>query len=64
MLDFILNASKNKDCIIIYMTDHGISRRMIHIYALSEEYVRAYCYLRKSIRTFKKDGILSAALVK
>jgi predicted DNA-binding transcriptional regulator YafY len=64
MLDYILNASKDKDCVIIYMTDHGISQRRIHIYKLTDTTVKAYCYLRKSMRTFKKDAILSAAPVR
>lgn len=64
MWDYILNASKDKDCVIIYMTDQGISQRKIHIYQLNETTIKAYCYLRKAMRTFRRDAILSAALVK
>lgn len=64
MLDYILNASKDKDCVIVYMSGHGISQRKIYIFELSDKYVKAYCYLRKSVRMFKRDGILSAALVR
>lgn len=63
MLDYILSASKDKDCVIIYMTDHGISQRKIHIYELSETTVKAWCYLRRAVRTFRKDAILSAAMI-
>lgn len=64
MFDYVLNASKDKDCVIVYMTGHEISQRKIHILTLTETSIKAYCYLRKGVRTFKRDSILAAALVK
>lgn len=63
MLDYILNASKDKDCVIVYMTGHGITQRRIHIYKLDDKTVKAWCYLRGGIRTFRKEAILSAKMI-
>ena len=59
--DYVLNHSKDKDCEIVYMTGTKITRRKIHVYEVTDTSVKAYCYLRRSIRLFKKEGILSAS---
>lgn len=63
MLDYILNNSKDKDCVIIYMAGDEITQRKIHVYKVEEEYIKAFCYQKGDIRTFRKDKILSAALI-
>ena len=64
MLDYILNNSKDKDCVIIYMTGNKITKRKIHIYKIDDSYIMAYCHLKHEMRTFKRDGILSATPVR
>lgn len=63
MLDYILNNSKDKDCVIIYMSSKEITQRKIHIYTVDDHYVKAFCYLKGEMRTFHKEGILSAKLM-
>lgn len=60
MVDYVLNASKDKDCFIIYMKGTEITLRKIHITGIDANHVRAYCYLRKGPRVFLKENILSA----
>ncbi|WLR46549.1 WYL domain-containing protein [Halobacillus litoralis] len=44
----------------IYMADEGkISQRVIRVVSIKEETVLAYCYTRKTVRTFKLANILS-----
>ncbi|WP_075035048.1 hypothetical protein [Halobacillus dabanensis] len=45
---------------LIYMADKGkISQRVIRVVSLKEETVLAYCYTRKTVRSFKLANILS-----
>jgi predicted DNA-binding transcriptional regulator YafY len=62
MLEYILNHAKDKDCDIIYMSGDEITQRRIHIYKVENDYIKAFCYQRGDMRTFRKDKILSAAL--
>lgn len=62
MVDYVLNASKDKDCFIIYLKGTEITQRKIHITQIDTDYIRAYCYLRKEPRVFLKKNILSASL--
>jgi len=61
MVDYVLNASKDKDCVIVYMKGEQITQRKIHIFGIDEEHVKAYCYLRKEPRVFLKKNILAAS---
>ncbi|OIK11105.1 WYL domain-containing protein [Bacillus sp. MUM 13] len=48
---------------IIYLSEKGqVSQRRIQVLDLTEEYVRAYCFLRKTNRTFKISNILSCRI--
>jgi predicted DNA-binding transcriptional regulator YafY len=50
---------------MIYLGENGnITQRRIRILELSDRYIKAYCYLRKSKRVFKYDNILSVAFIK
>jgi predicted DNA-binding transcriptional regulator YafY len=62
MTNYVLNASKDKDCFIIYMKGNEITQRKIHVMEITEDYVRAWCYLRNEPRLFRKENILSASL--
>lgn len=66
MIEHILKASLERDWIItiIYQGSSGISKRNIKVLEIQDKNIKAYCYLRKQIRYFNKDGILSAAYFK
>lgn len=63
MIEHILRASLERSWMvtIIYSGDTGISERNIKVLEIYYDRVKAYCYLRKQVRYFKKDNILSAA---
>jgi predicted DNA-binding transcriptional regulator YafY len=45
---------------IIYMARDGtFTKRRIRVIEYSETYVKAYCYTRRMVRIFNKDGILA-----
>ncbi|RYM05643.1 hypothetical protein EWH99_05425 [Sporolactobacillus sp. THM7-7] len=51
---------------IIYLGKHekGMSQRHVRIIAVTDGYVKAYCYTRRQIRVFKRKNILAYAKVK
>ncbi|WP_332238636.1 hypothetical protein [Sporolactobacillus sp. KGMB 08714] len=50
---------------IIYLDRKGqFSQRRIRILEVGTIFVRAYCYNRKQIRVFQKDGILASKQIK
>lgn len=50
---------------IIYQARDGkFSQRYIRIIEVGKTYVKAYCYTRKKIRIFRKDGILASRRIK
>lgn len=54
---------RNKSIInIIYHGTTGISQRKIKVLNIDGQKVTAYCYTKKSIRTFKLDSILGASV--
>lgn len=63
MIEHILKASLERNMIItiIYQKGGEITIRNIKVLDLDKEHVKAYCYLRKEKRIFKKENILSAA---
>ncbi|MEH7250696.1 hypothetical protein V7111_01000 [Neobacillus niacini] len=45
---------------MIYLSsDQHISQRKLLVKEVNDEYIRAYCLLRKQIRTFRRENILS-----
>jgi predicted DNA-binding transcriptional regulator YafY len=45
---------------MIYLSeDQQISQRKLFVKEVHDEYIRAYCMLRKQVRTFRKENILS-----
>ncbi|MDR7076588.1 putative DNA-binding transcriptional regulator YafY [Neobacillus niacini] len=45
---------------IIYLSqDQQISQRKLIVKEVNDEYIRAYCLLRKQVRTFRRENILS-----
>jgi predicted DNA-binding transcriptional regulator YafY len=45
---------------MIYLSeDQQISQRKLLVKEVNDDYIRAYCMLRKQIRTFRRENILS-----
>lgn len=65
MVDHVLRTSLEKKSIItiMYLKGNEITKRNVKVLEIDDEFIRAYCYLRKQNRIFKKDNILSAAMI-
>ena len=63
MIDYIITTSALRKCIItiIYLKGRKITERNIKVIDNGNTTIKAYCYLRKQTRVFKKENILSAA---
>ncbi|MDQ0162231.1 WYL domain-containing protein [Aeribacillus alveayuensis] len=45
---------------IIYLAQNGeLSQRTILVKSIHSTYIRAYCFQKRNMRTFRKDSILS-----
>ncbi|MED1419004.1 hypothetical protein [Bacillus smithii] len=66
MKGMLLKAKENKiPLLMIYMNDQGvITERFITVKDFNDDYIKAYCYWRKQIRTFKRSNILSIGPVR
>ncbi|WP_419883465.1 hypothetical protein ACN6MY_07875 [Peribacillus sp. B-H-3] len=67
MMNSTLLRSLKEDSVleIIYLSEKGqVSQRRIQVLDITEDYVRAYCFLRKTKRTFKISNILSSRIFK
>lgn len=64
MFDHVLKASLEKQMVItiIYQKGIEITERKIKVLEISEDKIKAFCYLRRETRVFKKENILSASL--
>ncbi|MFP5110966.1 hypothetical protein ACSU64_01070 [Bacillaceae bacterium C204] len=61
-MDGLFNRSieENIPLEMIYLADNQeLSQRSLIVKEVNDEYIRAYCLLRKQIRTFKRENILS-----
>jgi predicted DNA-binding transcriptional regulator YafY len=59
-IELIKSMERNYILDMMYMANDGaISKRRIKVMQVGEVSFRAYCYLRKSNRTFKIDNILA-----
>lgn len=65
VIDYILNTSLEKHCIITIMYQNGdeITQRDIRVIKNRDGNIEAYCLLRHGIRIFKKDKILAATFL-
>lgn len=61
MRDELLKSIKHGDLLeMMYMAvDGGISKRRIKVFLVGDVSFRAYCYLRKTNRTFRIDNVLA-----
>ncbi|MGG1396292.1 hypothetical protein ABE288_00105 [Bacillus salipaludis] len=45
---------------MIYLSENQqLSQRKLIVKEINDEYIRAYCLLRKQVRTFRRENILS-----
>jgi predicted DNA-binding transcriptional regulator YafY len=57
---FIRSIEENIPLEMIYLAgNQELSQRKLLVKEVNDEYIRAYCLLRKQIRTFKRENILS-----
>lgn len=63
MNKLIKMSYENRICIdMIYQSNEGkFTQRIIKVLEIKQDYIRAYCYLRKGERHFKLSNILSVA---
>ncbi len=52
----------NLPVIIIYNGKKEMTQRRIFVRSMDDEYVTAYCIVKKGVRRFKKENILSAII--
>ncbi|GAB3055259.1 WYL domain-containing protein [Virgibacillus ainsalahensis] len=55
---------KQKLEMIYIASDNQISQRVIRVLQVTDESILAYCFTKKEVRTFKRNNILSAELLK
>lgn len=57
---FIRSIEENIPLEMIYFADNQeLSQRRLLVKEVNDKYIRAYCLLRKQIRIFKRENILS-----
>ncbi len=63
MINYFLKASleRNRIIRIMYLKDNEITERNIRVLDISDNNIRAHCFLRNQIRIFKLENILSAS---
>lgn len=61
MRKVLLKSMKYSESLnLIYRAGDGVlSKRKIQVFQVSESHFQAYCYLRKSNRTFKINSVLA-----
>jgi predicted DNA-binding transcriptional regulator YafY len=56
----IRSIEENIPLEMIYLAEnHELSQRKLIVKEIYADYIRAYCLLRKQMRTFKRENILS-----
>jgi predicted DNA-binding transcriptional regulator YafY len=56
----IRSIQENIPLEMIYLAEnHKLSQRKLIVKEVNNDYIRAYCLLRRQIRTFKRENILS-----
>jgi predicted DNA-binding transcriptional regulator YafY len=57
---FLRAIEENIPLEMIYLSkDQQLTQRKLLVMEVNDEYIRAYCLLRKQIRTFQRENILS-----
>lgn len=57
---------EEETCIdMIYMNQQGeLTQRIIKVLEIQEHHIKAFCFMRKVKRTFKKENILSVSMIR
>jgi predicted DNA-binding transcriptional regulator YafY len=65
MKGLFLRSLENKEKIIIYYMDQNnqVSQRYVRVLRINQDSILAFCYWRKTVRTFKLDNILTAGAI-
>lgn len=61
MTSYVLDHAKDKELLIIYESEKGISERTVHVVGVSDRFIRTF--YSKQWRTFLRSRILSAVPV-
>jgi predicted DNA-binding transcriptional regulator YafY len=57
---FMRSIEENMPLEMIYLAEsREISQRKLIVKEVTDEYIRGYCLLRRQMRTFKRENILS-----
>ncbi|MFZ3578758.1 hypothetical protein [Virgibacillus sp. DJP39] len=66
MKNMIIRSIQKKEKIeMIYLSnDNQVSQRVIRVLKINDEMIMAYCYTKRTIRTFKLENILSVGSVR
>ncbi len=52
----------DKPVIICYMGDDGFTQRRVYVRKVGDKSITAYCTVKRGLRSFKIEGILSAQI--
>lgn len=66
MKNMIMRSIQNKEKLeMIYLSsDNRVSQRVVRVLKLNDDMIMAYCYTKRTIRTFKLENILSVGQVR
>ncbi|WP_430787521.1 hypothetical protein VBD025_16680 [Virgibacillus flavescens] len=66
MKNMIMRSIQNKEKLeMIYLSsDNCVSQRVVRVLKLNDDMIMAYCYTKRTIRTFKLENILSVGQVR
>ncbi|WP_243385412.1 WYL domain-containing protein [Bacillus kexueae] len=58
------SCTENRPLTVIYEAKDGtFSKRTILVQSIKDHHIYAYCYQKRSIRTFRKESILAMAFL-
>lgn len=61
----LLRSLQRREKIVLFYMDEkrNVTQRLVHVIKINDNKIVAYCFLRKQVRTFRIDHILSAGAV-
>jgi len=61
---FIRSLETKTPVEMIYLNEQGkLTQRIIRVLAIKKNHIKAYCYVKKQLRTFRYENMLSAGPV-
>jgi predicted DNA-binding transcriptional regulator YafY len=66
MKGLLLRSIEKRDKIVIFYIDskNQVSQRFIRVISMNDDYIVAFCYWRKKVRTFRYENILSVGPIR